>query len=194
MTPPNDNEADEPVVLSATASLRASATVYGVLTVSVRRFYDQLLESASRLINDVGADQFTFCAAIALAATACEVAAGTAAATIAKEKYGSPTDEVMKLSVRTFDLGVERIRNTWNVIANDAVQDQAFWVEFTKHLDRRNSVVHTGMVKDPPIRKGDEPVGRSATKADAEASVDVAHQLIEHIKTVLRGHGFDSYA
>ncbi|MHB8328027.1 MAG: hypothetical protein ACYDD6_00095 [Acidimicrobiales bacterium] len=83
-----------------------------------------------------------------------------------------------------FNLDERRVRNTWNAITGDTIQNSPFWQDFTAHVERRNKIAHTATVDGTTL----------PTKADADASIDVAQRLSDHIKDVLRTNGLRSYA
>jgi hypothetical protein len=160
---------------------------YDHATLAVRKFYERLLDAGRGFTKKAYADSFSFAAAATLAGTAAEVAVGTALRTIVDEKQLGNVAEVALKYIRQFNLDDNRIRDTWDAIAADAIQDESFWSDFKKHCVRRNSVVHSGMIK-----RSDESL-TEATKDDAEQSIEAVAQLIEHVKDVLVDHGLSAY-
>jgi hypothetical protein len=66
-----------------------------------------------------------------------------------------------------YNLANERVRNLYNAVTGDEIQKQTFWQQFKESATRRNKAVHQG---------------RIATKAEAEASFNVASGLVAYLK------------
>ena len=175
-----------PSSAAVTATMTATVGVYGTLTVVVRRFYDKLLETASVIANDPAADSSAFGAAIALAGTAAEVAAGTAITTVVEEKHLGPVAEAAVAWIWTFNLAEQKVRDTWNAVTGDTIHTTPFWSDFGSHVKRRNKVVHTGTV---------DGTRHLPTSGDAEQSIEVKSRslLRPHQGGVLRANGLGSF-
>jgi hypothetical protein len=144
-------------------SENASLTVY-------RRFgfRFQTLLSTAKGLNDNGHHE----AAIVTAQTACEVCTAMVLTEILKIRdidYLSdalaPTDGLLP----NYNLSRKDVRRYYEAVTEDKIaeDDNDRWTRFQKHVRRRNKVVHHA--------------GESATKAEADASIRVVQEMIEHI-------------
>lgn len=106
-------------------------------------------------------------AAIVTAQTACEVCTEILL-TVALRKRGveylsDPLDRLLP----NYNLGNERVRKVYEAITDDLLTaDAARWSKFQQHVKKRNGVVHRG---------------EAATRAEADASISVVEDVIDHI-------------
>lgn len=73
-------------------------------------------------------------------------------------------------SFQTFTVTNDRLRRLYIGLTNNAIQEQPFWGRYKEHVARRHRVVHKGYV---------------TTQAEAEQSLIVAREFVEHIKATL---------
>jgi hypothetical protein len=147
--------------------IEALATGEGRLTVQaeVVTYPQRLMNIARSLIDDEG--QFSF--AVVVAHTACEIATERSLdeAFVAKGIPYHLQDWVKRLNYG-YNLGSDRIRRLYTALTGDELQnEQAFWQNFKASVERRNSIVHKGVMVE---------------KADAEASYEAASELLAHLK------------
>ncbi len=69
------------------------------------------------------------------------------------------------------DIGNERLRKVYMALSGDRIQQMPFWEKLGKHHKRRNKIVH----------KGDR-----CTKEEAEESISVVDQYIQHMDQVIK--------
>jgi hypothetical protein len=133
---------------------------------TVVTYPQRLLTIARRLIDDEG--QFSF--AIVVAHTACEIATERSLdnAFVAQGIQSNLQDWVKSLNYG-YNLGSDRIRRLYTALTGDELQKQkqVFWQKFKASVDRRNSIVHKGVMVE---------------KADAEESYEAARELLAHLK------------
>lgn len=71
--------------------------------------------------------------------------------------------------IRTCSLGDKHTRQLWDELMGDNVGETEHWPNYTKHIERRNGVVHNG---------------QGVGEADARESVESVQALIEHIEAL----------
>jgi hypothetical protein len=65
-----------------------------------------------------------------------------------------------------YNLSNEKVRNLYNAVTEDKIQDQPFWTAFEKSAERRQRAVHRGYV---------------APESEARASVQAATEFVAHM-------------
>jgi uncharacterized protein (UPF0332 family) len=73
---------------------------------------------------------------------------------------------------QTYNLTNDRLRRLYIELSDDEIQEEPFWQRYKEHVDRRHRVVHQGYI---------------TTKKEAEQSLAVAREFVEHIKGTLPG-------
>ena len=104
-----------------------------------------------------------------MAHTACEIATERSLdeAFVAKGISDRLQDWVKSLNYG-YNLGSGRIRTLYTALTGDELQkEHAFWQKFKASVERRNSIVHKGVMVE---------------KADAEASYEAASELLARLK------------
>jgi hypothetical protein len=104
-----------------------------------------------------------------VAHTACEIATERSLdeAFVAKGISDRLQDWVKSLNYG-YNLGSGRIRTLYTALTGDELQkEHAFWQKFKASVERRNSIVHKGVMVE---------------KADAEASYEAASELLARLK------------
>jgi hypothetical protein len=129
-------------------------------------FLFQSLLRAAKDLNDKGHHE----AAIVAAQTSCEVCTEMVL-TETFEIRGVPeylSDTLGVLLGKNYNVGNPRVREIYEAVTEDPIyaDGKARWYRFKEHTKKRHAVVHKG---------------ESATKADADASIKVVQEIIEHI-------------
>jgi Nudix N-terminal len=131
-------------------------------TAIVIPYPEALLTKAQELI--VNGD---FSIAVVVAHMACEISVERAIS----QAFATKDIGYLEVSVLAFlsgyNLANERIRDLYNAITGDQIQNQSFWGPFKASAKRRNDAVHGG---------------KTITKADAEASYQTTSDLIAYLK------------
>ena len=76
-------------------------------------------------------------------------------------------EEAVLALLSGYNLANERIRDLYNAVAGDKIQNQSFWCHFKASAKRRNDAVHGG---------------KTITKAEADASLKAARELVAYLK------------
>ena len=103
------------------------------------RFYDRIYEAAERMVQQPDADEVSFAAAIAMLGTASETAVQLTIEAIIREKELGPIAKAAVGWIRpgSYNVRTEPVRNTWNAIIGDKVEDEkTFWPEYLEHVKR----------------------------------------------------------
>jgi len=108
-----------------------------------------------------------FSIAVVVAHMACEISAERAISRAFAVKGIGYLEESILAFLPGYNLATERIRNFYNAVTGNQIQDQSFWQAFTESATRRNNAVHKG---------------RIVTKAEAEESYKAAHDLVAYLK------------
>jgi hypothetical protein len=130
--------------------------------------YHVLLATADALLN---ADHFG--AAVVTGQTACEVITEEAISFwLLREmepwdRRWNEVAEALMDSFQTFTLTNERLRRLYVIVSKDPIQDEPFWSRYVEHVRLRHRVAHKGYI---------------TTKDEAEQSLAVAREFVEHIK------------
>ncbi len=125
---------------------------------------EALLVIARGLIAD---EEFNV--AVVVAHLACEISAEHALSRAFEAKdtgfLGESTEDLLPC----YNLANDRVRNLYNSVTGNEIQQQSFWPAFMESATRRNQAVHEG---------------RILTKAEAEASYRAASDLVAFLKEV----------
>ena len=123
---------------------------------------EKLLATAEDLI-----EKGEFSIAVVVAHMACEVSVERA---ISRE-FESKGIEYLQLPIdkllSSYNIANDRVKNIYNALTSDKIQDQSFWQQFKESATRRNKAVHESMI---------------ATRGEGEASFDAARRLVEYLK------------
>jgi hypothetical protein len=121
-----------------------------------------LLQLARKLIDDE--EQFSL--AVVVAHTACEVKVERWLYDSFARRGLTDLEEAILGRIRPYNMDAHRVRDLYNAMSGNVVQDQPFWQDFTTSVKRRNGIVHKGEIVGKP---------------DAEASLDVAWKLVRYL-------------
>jgi hypothetical protein len=132
------------------------------VTLTVTRYEDTLLAKAQELITTG-----EFSIAVVVAHMACEISAErTISQAFARKGVGYLEDPVLAY-VSGYNLANERLRNLYNALTGNNIQDESFWAAFKASAERRNQAVHKGKI---------------VTEAEAEDSYKAVSALIAYLK------------
>jgi hypothetical protein len=141
---------------------RGLVSVSGTATLTVITYPMALLTIAQSLI-----DQGHFNIAIVTSHIACEVAAERAL----DAAYAAKNLETLQDAVEGFmnghNLAREQNRNLYNALTGTQIEKEPFWSRFMSAAKKRNKIVHGA---------------GQATKKEAEDALQVAKELITHLK------------
>jgi hypothetical protein len=115
----------------------------------------------------IGQDHFNI--AIVTSLMACEVAAERAFDAAYAARKLEPLGEVVDSLMNGHNLGNDRHRRLWNALTGTELEKELFWVRFKSASEKRNAIVHGG---------------GHANKAEAEAALQAATDLIRHLKQI----------
>ncbi len=126
--------------------------------------FEVLLEAAKRLRNDRHHE-----AAIVTTQTACEVCTELVLTETFRRRGLDYLSDPLGRLLPNYNIGNDRVRRVYEAATNDSIAavDKLRWQRFKQHVERRNDVVHSGL---------------EATQADADASIAVVEEIIEHIR------------
>lgn len=108
--------------------------------------------------------------AVITAQTACEVCTEAVMTRLIRSRGIDDLQEALDWMIPTYNLGNDRVRKLYVALSSDEIEKATFWPRFKTHTERRHEAAHKGM-------------GISAHVA--EASCQVAEELIRHLETVL---------
>jgi hypothetical protein len=134
----------------------------GDATFTVTPYSETLLDKARELIA-----RGDFSIGVVVAHMACEISSERAISRAFTEKGIEYLEESVLAFVSGYNLATPRIRNLYNAVTGNRIQDQVFWPDFMKSADRRNAAVHRGA---------------TVTKAEAEQSYKAASDLVAYLK------------
>jgi len=97
---------------------------------------------------------------------ACEIATERSLAEAFVTKGISDLEDSVMEFVNGRNLATERIRKLYTALTGDEVQKAAFWQEFKKSAERRNGIIHAGVLAGP---------------TEAEKSYKAADDLVAHL-------------
>ncbi len=107
-------------------------------------------------------------AAIVTAQTACEVCTEIVLTLTFQSRGIDYLNDPLGHLLSNYNVGNERVRRLYEAVTDDLISKTSpHWSSFQKHVKKRNDVVHSG---------------EQATRAEADASIAVAAEIIEHIK------------
>ncbi len=123
--------------------------------------YEVLLDVAKRLRDDGHYE-----AAIVTAHTACEVCTETTLSAVFRLKGIEYLTDPLGGLISSYNLTNKKVRDVYEAVTNDRIQDQPFWPSFTEHVRRRNEVAHRG---------------GEATQQEATDSINAAEAVVRHL-------------
>lgn len=139
-----------------------SFTLSGSVTARVITYPERLLTTAKNLIDN---DEFSI--AVVVAHIACEISTERAISKAFAAKGLEYLEESVEDLLPGYNLSNERVRNIYNALKGDEIQQQSFWQAFKQSATLRNKVIHQGKI---------------ATQSEAEVSVKAAGELIAYLK------------
>ena len=125
--------------------------------------YPQNLLTVARSLIDQG--QFSI--SVIVAHMACEVATERSLSDAFAAKGIQNLEEAILEFLNGYNLANDRIRTLYTALTGDNIQSQPFWQAFKNSANRRNRIMHGGLV-----------VGN----VEAEASFEAASALIAYLK------------
>ena len=128
----------------------------------VTAYPEALLAIARGLIADE-----EFSVAVVVAHMACEISVERALSRAFAAKDTGFLGESAAELLPCYDLANDRVRSLYNAVTRKEVQEQSFWPAFRDSATRRNQAVHEG---------------RILTKAEAEASLKAASDLVAFLR------------
>jgi hypothetical protein len=131
-------------------------------TLTLTRYEETLLTKARELIATGD-----FRIAVVVAHMACEISAERAISQAFAAKGIGYLEESVLAFLSGYSLANERIRDLYNAVTGNQIQNQFFWSHFKASAKRRNDAVHGG---------------QTITKAEAEASLKAASDLVAYLK------------
>jgi hypothetical protein len=134
----------------------------GSLTANIITYPEALLTTAKDLIVN---GQFSI--AVVVAHIACEISTERALSQAFAAKGIEYLEEPVEELLSGYNLANDRVRNIFNALKGDEIQKQSFWQAFKQSATLRNNVIHQGKI---------------VTKAEAEASVKAASELVTYLK------------
>jgi hypothetical protein len=153
------------------------------------RFHDQLIEVARHLLEDADNgddDASDWCAVIVVSGLACDAAAAAALGTVVQLDGRRSTARLsagqtrkvrdMLRSKKTINLKPQTQRAFWEALTDDRLTRWPDWIRYVRCVDRRNSVLHEGVL----------PSRRLPARADAVEAVEVMQSLHAHLRDVTR--------
>jgi hypothetical protein len=123
---------------------------------------EALLATAWRLIADG-----EFGVAVIVAHMACEISVERALSRAYEGKDTGFLGESAQEMLPCYDLANDRVRNLYNAVTRKEIQEQSFWDAFKESASRKSQAVREGS---------------ALTKAEAEASLKAASELIAFLK------------
>jgi hypothetical protein len=157
-----DGETNREIKRMPEIKAATSLAIADTLTATVIRYPEALLAKAQELIasND-------FSIATVVAHMACEIAVERTLSRAFADKGLGYLEKSVSALFSGYNLGNERIRNLYNAMTGNEIQNQSFWYAFMESSKRRNAAVHAGA---------------TITKGDAEASYKAASDLVTYLK------------
>jgi hypothetical protein len=123
---------------------------------------EALLTTARGLIAD---EEFNV--AVVVAHLACEIGVERALTRAFEEQDTAFLGESAEDMLPCYNLANDRVRHLYNAVTGNEIQRQTFWPAFRDSATRRNQAVHEG---------------RALTKAEAEASLKAATDLVAFLR------------
>ena len=129
-------------------------------------FHKRILSKANRYLKDGQKET-----AVVFAQAACEICTEYALTLLFQIKAVEFLAEPLLDIFQVRDIGNDRLRKVYMALSGDRIQQMPFWEKLMKHHKRRNKIVH----------KGDR-----CTKEEAEESISVVDQYIQHMDQVIK--------
>ena len=126
--------------------------------------HERLLLKARTAYANRSAGQYEY--AIVTAHAACEVAIARAILRLVADQAGSLQAALQGLIGNRHDLADIRVSRLWDALTGDDIRHADFWPRYSEHLVRRHGVVHEG---------------ESMSRGEAEASIEVAQDVCDHV-------------
>lgn len=145
-------------------SLSGSVTVHVSVSaeLTVVTYPAALLAASKSLISD-GQPSI----AVVVAHMACEVAVERALSAAFAAKRLQQLEEPVTDFMNGYNLANDRNRRLYTALTGDAIEREPFWSAFVESASRRNKIMHEG---------------RTASRAEAEASHQAAVSVVTHLK------------
>jgi hypothetical protein len=159
-TNPVPNHPEQPRFVDL-GSARAISSESTFAKLTVFPYPERLLQLAGSLLADG-----EFSVAIVVAHMACEISAERALSQAFKAKGIAHLQKRFDGFFSGYNLSNEKVRNLYNAVTEDKIQDQPFWTAFEKSAERRQRAVHRGYV---------------APESEARASVQAATEFVAHM-------------
>ena len=121
-----------------------------------------LLRTAQRL-----SDEEQYSIAVVVAHMACEIATERSLGEAFRTRNIVDLEAVIEDMLSGYNLANERVRNLYVAMSGDKIHEQPFWVKFKKSARRRNDIMHGGA---------------TASKSDADESIQAASDLVAHLR------------
>jgi hypothetical protein len=148
--------------ISLPASSAHFSLVGGSATLTITLYSETLLDKARELIA-----MGDFNIEVVVAHMACEISSERAISRAFAEKGIEYLEESVSAFLPGYNLANPRIREFYNAVTGNRIQDQFFWPAFKISAVRRNGAVHRGS---------------RVTKAEAEESHQAASNLVAYLK------------
>ncbi len=108
--------------------------------------------------------------AVITAQTACEVYTEAVITALIQARGIADLHDAIERMIPNYNLANERVLRLYVALSSDKIQDAEFWQRFKTHVERRHEAAHQGKGLSPDV---------------AEASCQVAEELIRHLESVL---------
>src|SRR5690348_11607485 len=144
-------------------------------TVKISPLYDALLHSADGLSNRVHQHSV----AVLVAQTAIEVCTQRLITKLLDQRGATFLEKWIDDRLQNYNIRTETVRKLYEAVSSDAqLVNQPFWTSnrLIDHIELRNDVAHQGRV---------------ATPAQAQASLDVAREVITYLTGIATQHSID---
>jgi len=133
-----------------------------VATATLIRYEETLLTKAQEFI---AAGDFSI--AVVVAHTACEISAERVISQAFAAKSIEYLEDWVDDVLSSYSLSNSRVQDLYIAVTGDKIQDQSFWQGFKEAAKRRHLFVHKG---------------KAVTKAEADASLKAARDLVAYLK------------
>lgn len=128
---------------------------------TVTTYPETLLKTARRLSDD---GQHSI--AVVVAHMACEIATERSLGEAFRRRNIGDLEEVIEDMLTGYNLATARIRKLYVAMTGDEIHKQPFWHKFTVSADRRNRIMHAGLI---------------ASKSEANESLEATSKLVAHL-------------
>jgi hypothetical protein len=101
--------------------------------------------------------------------TACEVCTEIVLSEVWRRRNIDYLSDPLGRLLPNYNIGNDRVKRIYEASTDDSIAsaDKGRWDRFKQHVKRRNDVVHSGL---------------QATRVQADASIRVVEEMIEHVK------------